>query len=211
MVLYLFLSEIYYYPGPGVYRPAVVWVVPSLCPGVYRPAVVWVVPSLCPGVYRPAVVWVVPSLCPFDSMWLCKYFYKGWTEGNKYVKFIFWNIHEGRHRLVLSLSLSSTISFSVFRCPDTVRIHIFLIFSSEPIFFLLDSKFCGEERHGRHCKLTKRKRSNSIYITVTTLWPRCSSMSEFSQSVRKANLFSYILRIQNVFVLLNISAIKKLW
>ena len=31
----------------------------------------------------------------------------------------------------------------------------------------------------------------------------------FRTSVRKANLFSYILKIQNVFVLLNISLIKR--
>ena len=37
-----------------------------------------------------------------------------------------------------------------------------------------------------HCKLTRRRRSNLIYITVTTLWPRCSSMSDLSHMCKKS-------------------------
>ena len=37
-----------------------------------------------------------------------------------------------------------------------------------------------------HCKLTRRRRSNSIYITVTTLWPRSSSMSDLSHMCKKS-------------------------
>ena len=35
-------------------------------------------------------------------------------------------------------------------------------------------------------KLTRKRRSNSIYITVTTLWPRCSSMSYFTRKCKKS-------------------------
>ena len=37
-----------------------------------------------------------------------------------------------------------------------------------------------------HCKLTRRRRSKSIDITVTTLWLRCSSSSEFTHKCKKS-------------------------
>ena len=42
-----------------------------------------------------------------------------------------------------------------------------------------------------HCKLTRRRRSNSIYITVTTLWPRCFSMSDLTRKCKKGK-FIYL-------------------
>ena len=37
-----------------------------------------------------------------------------------------------------------------------------------------------------HCKLTRRRRSNSIDITVRTLWPHCSSSSDFTHKSKKS-------------------------
>ena len=36
-----------------------------------------------------------------------------------------------------------------------------------------------------HCKLTRRRKSNSFDFTVTTLWLRCSSSSDFTQKSKK--------------------------
>ena len=45
-----------------------------------------------------------------------------------------------------------------------------------------------------HCKLTRRRSSNSIDITVTTLWPRCSSMSDLSHMCKKSKFFQLHLK-----------------
>ena len=59
-----------------------------------------------------------------------------------------------------------------------------------------------------HCKLTRRRRSNSIGITVKTLWLRCSLVLILRTRVREANLFGYITQIQNIFFF-NSSSIKE--
>ena len=45
-----------------------------------------------------------------------------------------------------------------------------------------------------HCKLTRRRRSNSIYITVTTLWPRCSSMFDLSHMCKQSKFIQLHLK-----------------
>ena len=75
------------------------------------------------------------------------------------------------------------------------------------LFLVFLSYFCQKwllKMFVRHCKLTRRRMSNSIYITVTTLWPRAFLCLILRTSVGKANLFSYILWIQTMFVFLNI-------
>ena len=53
-------------------------------------------------------------------------------------------------------------------------------------------KLCGEnvwcivEKYVDHCKLTRRRRSNSIDITVTALWLRCSFSSDFMYMWKKS-------------------------
>ena len=44
-----------------------------------------------------------------------------------------------------------------------------------------------------HYKLTRRRRTNSIGITVETLWPRCSSSSNFTHKSKK----SQFIRLHN--------------
>ena len=61
----------------------------------------------------------------------------------------------------------------------------------------------------KHCKLTRRRRSNSIDFTVTTLRDSVVPLVLILHtSVRKANLFSYISRLQNSFVLFKSSSQK---
>ena len=45
-----------------------------------------------------------------------------------------------------------------------------------------------------HCKLTRMRGSNSIDISNTTLWPRCSSMSDFSHKSKKSKLIQLYLK-----------------
>ena len=40
---------------------------------------------------------------------------------------------------------------------------------------------------GLHCKLTRRRSSNSIDITGTTLWPCCSSSSDFTHKYERVD------------------------
>ena len=58
----------------------------------------------------------------------------------------------------------------------------------------------------------KTNHGGESQIQYTLLLRLCDSVARLClilrTSVRKANLFSYILRIQNIFVLLNISSIK---
>ena len=69
--------------------------------------------------------------------------------------------------------------------------------------------FCQKKWISLHCKQTRRKRSNSIYITVTTLWPPCSSISDLSHMSKKNKFIQLHLQNSKVFVLFNISSIKK--
>ena len=53
------------------------------------------------------------------------------------------------------------------------------------LVLILHTRMIKANYFSYHCKLTRRRRSNSINITVTTLWPRCSSMSDYSHKCRK--------------------------
>ena len=68
--------------------------------------------------------------------------------------------------------------------------------------------FCCTVSILQHCKLTRRRRSNSIDFTVRLCDPVAPLVLILRTSVRQANLFGYITRIKNIFVLFNSSAIS---
>ena len=47
---------------------------------------------------------------------------------------------------------------------------------------------------GCHWKLIRRRRSNSIYTTVTTLWPCCSSMSDLLHMCKESKFIQLDLK-----------------
>ena len=77
------------------------------------------------------------------------------------------------------------------------------------IFLLFNNPSCktkgkgGGEKKTEHCKLTKRRRSNSIDITVMTLWLCFSSNSNFTHKCKKSKFIRLQITNSKIFVLFN--------
>ena len=71
----------------------------------------------------------------------------------------------------------------IFFCPLFAWSWKKLVFFSFKLFG--ENVWCIVEKYVDHCKLTRRRRSNSIDITVTALWLRCSFSSDFMYMWKK--------------------------
>ena len=94
--------------------------------------------------------------------------------------------------------------------------NVVWLFNTENILYIewnlleksVKRPFCCTVSILQHCKLTRRRRSNSIDFTVRLCDPVAPLVLILRISVRKANLYGYISQIQNIFVLFNSSAIR---